>query len=427
MTRSESPTPGRFPALGSGPGTALLWAGSRLALIVMLYAQPKVWSDVGYYFANVDALRQTWLARTLVEYPTPVVWLLRVPHMVSGSDPAVYLAAFVTLMVLFDAVLTGWLWARGRDVRSSAAVYWMLFSFLIGPLIFSRFDLVTAVFAGGALLLVSRFPAVSGALVAAGAALKLWPALLITALWGERRRRLATWVGFALTGLTLLVASLLKGGLARLLSPLAWQSGRGLQIESVLATPAMLNLALRPGHDEIHFSDYKAFEIFGAGVPTMLMVASAATVAGGLAILALGTRAWLSRGHDLRSAALIMVAVVGIMIVTNKTLSPQYVIWLGAPLAVLTLVGGGHRTGDRWLLGLGLVLALCTQVIFPFTYKWIVDVGPGVGRTLATLLLTVRNAGLVGFTVLAYVLAWSSLGRPHPSPEPLDASTVTAS
>jgi uncharacterized membrane protein len=268
------------------------------------------------------------------------------------------------------------------------------------------------VLAAAALLLVGRVPAVAGAIVAVGASIKLWPALLVAGLFGRKDRRAAVWWGFVVTGVALVGASVLAGGWERLFSPLGWQGERGLQIESVWATPTMVNVLAHPGRYTIQTSPYQAFEIFGPGVEAMLVLATAATAIGGLAIIALAVRAWRSPGHDLRTAAAIMTAIVAIMIVTNKTFSPQYLVWLAGPLSVLLLARGDAPwwPHERTMLALGLVLALLTHLVYPLFYSWVTAAGPGTGRTLITTVLALRNVGMLVFTALAFTQAWSMLG-----------------
>jgi hypothetical protein len=409
-----SPSSRRSAALGAA-GTALLWLGLRLTtLALFLGKELHARGDVGYYFNKIAALPQVGLDRTLTEYPTPVVWLLQVPRLLGGHDGDSYLVLFMVLMALLDAGLTAWLWWRDRHAasRSGGASYWMFFTFLVGPLLYLRFDVVPAVLAAATLLLLTRAPAVSGGLVALGAAIKLWPALLVAGLFGRRDKRASVWWGFGATGVLLVAASLLAGGWDRLVSPLAWQGERGLQIESVWATPTMVNVLAHPGRYYIQLSPFQAYEIFGPGVGAMLVVASAATVVGGLAIIALAVRAWRSPGYDLATAAAIMTAVVAIMIVTNKTFSPQYLVWLGGPLSVLALTGGNRPrpVQERALLVLAMVLALLTHLVYPLYYSWVTDAGPGQGRTTMTLVLAARNVGMLAFTVLAFGQAWSKLG-----------------
>lgn len=413
MTRTETPLSPRRRAGTGALGTALVWAGLRLTMIALLLGKElTARGDVTYYFGKISRLPEVGLGQTLTEYPTPVVWMLQLPRLLGGRDNDSYWILFMVLMGLLDAGLTAWLWWRGRRTGSWAALYWTFFTFLIGPLVYLRFDIVPAVLAVAALLLLTRLPAVAGALVAVGAAIKLWPALLVAGLFGRRDRRPQVWWGVGVTGVVLVALSLLAGGWGRLVSPLAWQGERGLQIESVWATPTMVNVLAHPGRYYIQISPYQAYEIYGPGVDAMLVVTSVATVLGGLAIIALAVRAWRSPGHDLRTAAMVMTAIIAVMIVTNKTFSPQYLVWLGGPLSVLLLARGEgpQRPQERTLLVLGLVLALLTHLVYPLFYSWVTTAGPGLGRTTMTLVLAARNVGMLVFTGMAFGQAWSMLG-----------------
>ena len=106
--------------------------------------------------------------------------------------------------------------------------------------------MVPAVLAGGALLAARRRPWLTGALTGLGAAIKLWPALLAGAFAVRRRGRGPMLGAFVGVGFGLAALSLAAGGASRLFSPLTWQSGRGLQIESVWATPLMVARAFDP-------------------------------------------------------------------------------------------------------------------------------------------------------------------------------------
>jgi 4-amino-4-deoxy-L-arabinose transferase-like glycosyltransferase len=102
-----------------------------------------------------------------------------------------------------------------------------------------------------------------------------------------------------------------------------------------------------------------------------------------------------------------MLAIILIMIVVNKTLSPQYILWLGGPLAAL--IGGGDDDSRPslswpviWAFGC-VVLAFLTQVIYPLRYSEIVF-GYGTPQAIATLVI--RNGLLLIFTVIAFWRAW---------------------
>ena len=54
----------------------------------------------------MNALREVGLARTLNEYPTPVVWILWLPFGATGGRRIGYLVAFMVVMLLLDAAFT---------------------------------------------------------------------------------------------------------------------------------------------------------------------------------------------------------------------------------------------------------------------------------------------------------------------------------
>ena len=84
-------------------------------------------------------------------------------------------------MLALDALFCYTLWRSTGRRHDSAIDFWLIFVPLIGPLSYLRFDMLPAVLAGGALLATRRKPWVTGALTGLGAAIKLWPALLIGA------------------------------------------------------------------------------------------------------------------------------------------------------------------------------------------------------------------------------------------------------
>ena len=233
---------------------------------------------------------------------------------------------------------------------------------------------------------------------------------------GRRGTRTAT--GFGITGGALALASLVFGGWERLLSPLTWQSNRGLQVESLAATPLMWMRSASSGRDwQVGLSRYNAFEISGPGVQVALQIASVATLLGFLLAIIIGVRAAWSVTRTPRTVAAVMLAIILIMIVVNKTLSPQYLLWLGGPLAAL--IGGSEDDAGPtlswpafWAL-ISCVLAFLTQVVYPLSYSQIVY-GTGVPQAVADLVL--RNVLLVLFTAIVSWKAWSLTRRRRPKP-----------
>ena len=142
---------------------------------------------------------------------------------------------------------------------------------LLGPLTFTRFDLVSAVLAGFALLaLAVRWAGTSGVLAAAGAAVKLWPAGLLPALLVRRERPLRVLAGFVTFGVLAVVATLAAGGTGRLLSPLTWQSDRGLQLETIWAVPLLFARCFDSATWSTPYTRFFAFQVEGPGAGTLL-------------------------------------------------------------------------------------------------------------------------------------------------------------
>ncbi len=211
-------------------------------------------------------------------------------------------------------------------------------------------------------------------------------------------------VGFGLAGI-----SLLAGGWTRLVSPLTWQSGRGLQVESIWATPLMLARAFAPGW-RVDMSRFQAYEIFGPGVAVWLLVSNVATVLGLIALLLLWIRAYRSPQISPVAVGLLVLATVAIMTVTNKTLSPQYLLWMGGPMAALLLLRSSasqpERAGVKRLAVQLLLLALLTQFVYPLLYDGLLGFRGQVMVVVATVVTAVRNLALVLFTVEVCRLSW---------------------
>ncbi len=404
--------------LASGWTYVLLWSISR-AMLGYTWATKVhyIVGDVNYYLSQVT--HTTTLSSSLVEYPTPVAWAMHVLRAVTGGDPGAFVWAFATSMLVLDAAMGILAWRLSSPGwRGTATMTWILFVTLLGPLAYFRFDMAPAVLAGAGALLARRRPALAGTLIAFGAALKLWPALLVLPLLGADRRSRRAAIGFGVTGGVLAVSSLVIGGWQRLLSPLAWQSDRGLQIESLPASPLMwLRTAQDGGGWLVEISRYNAYEITGPGVQTALHVASAATLVGFFVAILLGVRAaWLTK-RTTRGGATVMLAIILIMIVVNKSLSPQYVLWLGGPLVALIGGADGDATAKaRWPLAWALVcfaLAYATQVVYPMRYNEIIY---GTGQPFAVSVLVLRNVALAVFTVVVTWKAWRITAQPRRTP-----------
>ena len=323
------------------------WAVTRSFLLLAVgFGSQSVIGDVSYYGRSLYAMFRHGvpLRETLQEYPLPVFGVLLPQFLLGGLNPIAFAVLFIASMLAVDALfLRVLLRARARSLPDQvgcrgAIAFWVWFVPLMGPISYYRFDLVPAVLAGAAVLATVRAPGRAGWLTAVGAGLKLWPAALLPSFLVRRESRRRALLGFLVGGVVILLASVLIGGVTRLISPLQWQSDRGLQIESIFAAPLMVARIFHPtGTWSVHVSSYKAWEIFGAGAHGLVF---ASTVATGLTVVWLFWTWWRAFRLPEVSVDLVgwlVLTTVAVMTVVNKTLSPQYLIWLGGPLAAMLL------------------------------------------------------------------------------------------
>lgn len=384
---------------------AVAWLLTR-GVVVQLLHGPHAWveGDLAYYAASLAAVPEGGLAHTLVEYPLPGVLVVAVPWllvMVLG-EPGSYADAVLGVSLVADAAFTVLLASAAHAGRGAALAVWLLAVPLLGATTYARFDLVPGLLAGAALLLVARHPGLAAAAGALATGFKLWPVLVLPALALREAGRRTVVTVVLVTGTALALATLLVGGWGRLLSPLTWQADRGLQIESVAATPAMVGWALAPERYQVAYTEHNAFEVDGPGVAALLLAAEVTS----LLLLPLLVGLWFvalrrTRGLTPEGVAWVALAAVGLFLVTSKVLSPQYLLWL-LPLVAAAVGTTRGRAVRVWAGGL-LAATAATQAVFPVLYGALIDAGPLTGS--AVLVLAVRNALLVTLTVAAVTAA----------------------
>ncbi len=160
-----------------------------------------------------------------------------------------------------------------------------------------------------------------------------------------------------------------------------------------------------------------------------------ATVLGLVMILALSLRAFRHPQPSATSVGLVILATVAVMTITNKTLSPQYLLWMGGPIAALLVLMRNapeeQRAVIRRLSSQLLLLALLTHLVYPLFYDGLLGrLGPGM-IVISTLVTTVRNLALVLFTAdicrarprLAYLSSAHSVFKRQSRPVPIAHST----
>lgn len=353
-----------------------------------------------------------------LEYPPLSLPVFVLPAVLPGGG-----TGFLEYRTAFEAVMTvigmglvpvvvatlARLGARRADVILAVGLV-AASPLLVGSITISRYDLWPALLTAAATtaLLWDRHR-LGFALLALGVLAKVYPAVIgpifLAYTWrraGRREALVALSIGIAigLAGLLPFVALAPAGAV----DPFARAFARPLQIESLGATIliALHDVAGLP-LDRTVFT-YESYNLDGA-------LASAAAAIQSVVLVALLAAIWLSaaRGAMTRERFLLAcAAAICANVAFGKVLSPQYVLWLIAPLAVLGPIKGG-----RPLAGLAAVLVL-TTVYYPGWYARYV----GGYELAATAAVLERNLGLVLLALYTAVTAgtFSGLRRSVPAP-----------
>ena len=358
------------------------------------------------------------------QYPPGAAGPLLLPKLFANSViPGSYLVMFVLMCLAADVAVFVLLLRTAARTAGADAVgdrpspagpwLWTLGVAAIGPMAYGRYDVVVTACAVAALTVVGRTEratlAARGALIGIGAFIKVWPAaILFGAPRGRRGRLFVAAAALALAVPTLVLRLVFPG----VLSFLTNQKSRGIQIESVFATPFLVGhwFGLRR---LIQNSEYGAYEYVGAGTVLAATAALAATATGFALLLWLRRRAARSFGPGGFPLALlpdVALAATLVAVVTSRVLSPQYLVWiLGLSAVCLTRPDTVQRV-PAWIV-LGAVSV--TQLIFPLFYHSMRG-----GQVYSGLILVGRNGALVAAAVLAMAGLWRATATKPPGSAP---------
>lgn len=400
-------------------------------------------------FWDVDLYRW-WMWQGLNDGTWPVLdgpWVYPVGALVpmltaatGGTDSTTgYALAWSLWVTAFNAVgLVALLHAprvvghRHIERTTAGAWWWVGFTALLGPVAMGRLDAVVAPLVVGALVVALRRPRMAAALLTAGAWVKAAPgALLLALVVVVRRPWREVMLPAALVCAGVVALVVLGGGREHLLSFLTEQGERGLQAESVGATPWLLASLVDPEVGVELNAELITWEVHGPGAQgaadalgvLFLVGIAAAGVFLWWCARRLGPRLWsdeTARAQLLVRGALLIATL---LIVLNKVGSPQFIGWIAPPVAVaLALRLPGWRS-TAWFVA---AIAGATQLIFPWGYPQITTGGVGM-----TLVLAARNVALV---VLAATVVLDLLRETHaprlssgdPDDDPAVASHVAS-
>lgn len=415
---------------------SLWWAASRFLILLWTldalpyFSRGSVIGDVYIYngWANVMTGGSFPANDPQWQYPPAAALVMLAPKLISHVGLG-YVNSFFIIALAADAVVFLLLLGQAdrisaetmRTPHLSGAWAWVLGIFALGPIVLMRYDvIVTALAVGGMIATVGsasrRTPesaekrtwVLRGFLLGLGAVVKVWPAVLLAGVPGGRRglRALLSAVGGALV-----VCGLLIAAMPGALSFLNHQSSRGIEVEAVFASPFMIaswfGYPIRTVHEDGNF------QLAGPGTS---FVASSAIL---LTVLGFGIVLWwrVRRFDASRWTPGLMYdagfAVLLVMVVTSRVLSPQYMIWLVGLAALCLAENGPGRRGTLMALPARLVMActLVSQLEFPILFLQILHHG-----FLGTAVVAARNLVLLAATVLALRNLWSATTRKAAAP-----------
>jgi hypothetical protein len=301
-----------------------------------------------------------------------------------------YASTWLTLAMAVDAAAFAVLLHRGRPYRATAGAAWWWIAFLVavGPVALGRIDtFATAVAIMGVLVIVAR-PALGGVLLTVGAWIKVWPAALVAGAVIALRHRLTVLAAALATTAVVLVIGLVLGGGTSLLSFITEQTGRGLQIESPLATPAMWTAWAHAGTSIYYDQGILTYQLRGPGTAfaAALSTPLLAVAVGAVAVLGVvGARRGVSA---LRMLPPLLLALTTALMLFNKVGSPQFAGWLAVPV-LFGLVTASREGGASFRVPavLALMIGALTQAVYPYWYGRLLGLD-----TLVLVALTTRNA-----------------------------------
>ncbi len=380
-----------------------------------------------------------------VEYPPGMMAAALLPGILA-RDQETYLRLFAfeieaaLTLAVFLAVRTA---DRLRPGAGDAAlVQATLLTLALGVIGARRYDPTVALAIAAAVdALAARRPALSGAALGLGVALKGVPLLLapifvihalagpgrtdggalgkrapqrpspLTGLWPEGpderpRRPLARFLaGLAATLAPVALAYILIAG-PHALDAVAYHRARPIQIETIYSSVLIFARVLDPGTLRETYS-YGSLNVMSSAEPVLRALSSVLLLAG---IVASGVFAWMR----IRSAedeagqlvAVIKASLIGLIayITLGKVFSPQYCVWL-IPLAAAAAPFGTAEARRRLPLAFLLV-----QLEYPFLYGFLYStLAPATGA-----LIVLRTAWLWRYA--------AEINQAQPSPQRTEAA-----
>ena len=410
----------------------LAWA---VIIIVVRRFYPQYWDatipDVLHYAEVVWAVRHGGWPYTQVPFeypPLTLIPLLIPPDIAQFTRYALEFKIEMVAVFALNGVLTTWaamkLWSSQQRALAAAVALAATIP-ATGLIGLNRFDATLGlVIILGVLCLLYRRWALAGLMVGLGLSLKLMPIVLLPLVLVLARRWRAVWWALLAAALGAVVPFLpffIQGGSSFFTSTVGGQTARGLQIETVAASPFLLRNILQPGSVRVVVPNGGSLSIVARGAGT---VNSAAPLLVFALVLIVYLVIWQARRGLRATPEAVPVAVLALMVATmcgNKVLSPQHLIWV-LPVVALALVA--TRWAWRVPAILMFVAMVLTQVEFPGMYWDTIAL-----KSTAIVVIALRNLTLIAVLVTSLVALWR---LPRAAPDaataagapPVQAATV---
>src|SRR5450756_214383 len=226
------------------------------------------WVGLGLHGGQWPVLDYPWV------YPPGALAPMFVAAVAGTMHTTTYAVVWCGLVTLLDLIAVLVLIRRG-NLRG--AWWWIGFQALLGLIAMGRLDAIATPIMVIALSLALERPRLSAALLTVGAWIKVAPGAVVVALAAAVRRPVRdVIVPAAVTCAVIVGAVVAGGGGANLFSFLSSQGTRGLQVESVAATPWVLAASGYRGIVIGFNSKIVTFEVTGPGTAAVAGVMDAA-------------------------------------------------------------------------------------------------------------------------------------------------------
>ncbi|MCT2593320.1 glycosyltransferase 87 family protein [Streptomyces sp. N2-109] len=374
-----------------------VWLATRALLLLFVFKVftlqgPDVTSDVTVIYQGWSEVLRTGsfpLDDVTWQYPPGAALAVLSPGALPFLD---YTTAFFLLACAADAAAFALLLRAGTrtEGRLAGAWCWVAGVPLLGPTVYSRYDLMVVAVAVAALLALPRHPRVAAGLAAFGAMLKVWPALL---LLGTPRGRVTRTVWATAVGVAALLGVLFAATMPGAFGFLTAQRDRGIEVESLGSL--VFHIARHYGWEGEVRLNYGSIEFLG---PHVGVVADASLL---LSAAALGWLVWWRlRAVEWTASTPADAAFAAVLVftTTSRVISPQYLVWL-VGLAAVCVTLRSSRQGVPALLVLAATAV--TLLEFPIWFGHVV-----ASDRLGIGLLLARNGLLVAASLLACRVLW---------------------